>query len=279
MKFVVTGATGFIGKHVVPALLARGHRVVALSRDANKARSAPWFDEVDYVSFDIHAPGASIPAEFDGADGLIHLAWPGLPNYMSLYHFEDTLPADYRFLKAAVESGVRRLIVTGTCLEYGDKSGCLTAGLPTEPVSPYALAKDTLRKFLEALQVIKPFELAWLRMFYLYGPGQNPNSLLAQLERAIDRGDAEFNMSAGDQMRDYLPVETAAGYIATIAESEGANGLFNCCSGTPITLRDFVQARLAEKGAKIKLNLGALPGRGYEPHAFWGDPAKLQGLG
>jgi len=279
MKFVVTGATGFVGMHVVPALLARGHRVVALSRDGNKARNTPWFSQVEYLSFDLHAPGASIPAEFENADGLIHLAWPRLPNYTSLFHFEDTLLADYRFLKASVGAGIRRVVVTGTCLEYGNKSGSLTEALPSEPVIPYALAKDTLRKFLEALQGSKPFELVWLRLFYLYGPGQNPNSLLAQLERAIDHGDAEFNMSAGDQVRDYLAVETAAGLIARVAERAGANGLFNCCSGTPVTLRDFVLARLAERGAKIELNPGVCPGRSYEPHAFWGDPTKLRGLG
>jgi dTDP-6-deoxy-L-talose 4-dehydrogenase (NAD+) len=79
--------------------------------------------------------------------------------------------------------------------------------MPTAPVTPYGLAKDTLRKFLEMLQEVHPFTLQWVRLFYLYGPGQNPKSLLSQLDAAIEQGDPVFRMSGGEQLRDYLPVD------------------------------------------------------------------------
>ena len=61
------------------------------------------------------------------------------------------------------------------------------------------------------------FDCKWIRLFYMYGEGQNPNSLLSQLQTALQNGDQEFNMSGGEQERDYLPIEKVAEYIVTIA--------------------------------------------------------------
>ncbi|NLL11018.1 MAG: hypothetical protein GX268_09095 [Methanomicrobiales archaeon] len=70
--------------------------------------------------------------------------------------------------------------------------------MPTVPITQYGLAKNTLRKSLEMLQTVHPFTLQWVRLFYLYGPGQNPKCLLSQLDAAIDRSDLVFRMSGGE---------------------------------------------------------------------------------
>lgn len=275
MKVLVTGATGFLGRHVVPALLARGHEVVATARSAESAKALPWFDAVRFLPHDLHADPAAAPECFGEADALVHLAWPGLPNYRAAFHYETNLPADYRFLKAMVGRGVKRVLVTGTCFEYGMRDGCLTEDLPACPANAYALAKDTLRKFLHLLQGQHPFLLQWARLFYLYGPGQNPNSLLAQLDSAIDRGDAVFNMSGGEQLRDYLPIEEAARLLALILGHPQLDGIVNCCSGQPVSVRRLVERRIAERNARVGLNLGHYPYPDYEPMAFWGGRGKL----
>ena len=77
------------------------------------------------------------------------------------------------------------MLVTGTCFEYGMQSGYLSEKMITNPGNPYALAKDSLRKFLLSLQREVPFTLQWARLFYMYGSGQNPNSILAQLDNAV----------------------------------------------------------------------------------------------
>ena len=127
---------------------------------------------------------------------LIHLAWPGLPNYRDFFHLGRNLPADLAFLEAAVDAGVSQIMVAGTCLEYGMQYGPLTEQAATAPITAYGFAKDALRKSLQFLQQQKPFTLQWMRLFYMYGEGQNPNSLLAQLDRAIDENAPFFNMSA-----------------------------------------------------------------------------------
>jgi dTDP-6-deoxy-L-talose 4-dehydrogenase (NAD+) len=278
VNVLVTGATGFVGRHLVAALLERGCTVRAVARNAETASSMPWINAVEFIAADIHADNLDIAALTEGVDALVHLAWPGLPNYQALFHFEHNLMADYRFIKSAVEAGVAQILVTGTCFEYGMRSGPLDERVAPQPANPYGLAKNTLRLFLENLQRVQPFNLQWARLFYLHGTGQNPNSLLAALDRAIDAGDDTFNMSAGEQLRDYLAIETAAGYLASILQQRDFNGVINCASGQPISVRALVEQRLRERGASIRLNLGHYAYPTHEPMAFWGVADRLQAL-
>ena len=278
MNVLVTGATGFVGRHLVAALLARGCAVRAVARNVETAASMPWINHVEFVATDIHAADLDIAALTDGIDVLAHLAWPGLPNYRALFHFEHNLMADYRFIKGAVEAGVAQVLVTGTCFEYGMQSGPLSESVEPQPSNPYGLAKHTLHLFLRNLQQEKPFTLQWARLFYLHGQGQNPNSLLAALDRAIDAGEASFNMSGGEQLRDFLPIASAADYLATIVHQRDFNGVINCASGQPVSVRALVEQRLRERGAALNLNLGHYPYPTHEPMAFWAVTERLQQL-
>lgn len=278
MKVLVTGATGFVGRHLVAALLTRGCEVRAVARNALTAQGMPWINDVEFVAADIHAADLDVGALTAGIDALAHLAWPGLPNYRALFHFEHNLMADYRFIKGAVEAGIKQVLVTGTCLEYGMQSGPLSETTEPRPSNPYGLAKHTLHLFLQNLQQQRPFTLQWARLFYLHGEGQNPNSLLAALDLAIDAGEASFNMSAGEQLRDFLPIENAAGYLAAILQKTHFNGVINCASGQAVSVRSLVEQRLRERGATIQLNLGHYPYPSHEPLAFWAVTERLQQL-
>lgn len=278
MNIIVTGAAGFVGRHLVSALLSRGHRVTAVDRDETRIKAMPWFDKCRFVSCDIHQVEPSLRKILGEADAVAHLAWPGLPNYKALFHYEDNLPSDYRFLKSLVGDGYSQILVTGTCLEYGMRSGSLNETMVTRPETPYALAKDTLRKFLQMLQTEVPFRLQWARLFYLHGDGQNPDSLLPQLDRAIEQGDSVFDMSGGEQLRDYLPVQKATDFLACIIERREFNGIVNVCSGHPRSVRSLVEDHLSRRGKNMRLNLGHYPYTDYEPMAFWGDTTLLQHL-
>ncbi|MEO8568814.1 MAG: NAD(P)-dependent oxidoreductase [Ginsengibacter sp.] len=280
MKVLVTGATGFIGNHVVRELLKNNYQVTATSSNENKAKTFSWFNEVSYVAFNLAKADGSIDFYnfFNSPDVIIHLAWEGLPNYSSLFHIEENLFRHYTFLKNLVNNGAKDITVTGTCFEYGLQEGKLSEELPALPANPYAIAKDTLRKFLEQLQMQIPFHLKWARLFYMYGDGQNPNAILSQLNKALIENATEFNMSAGDQERDYLPVEKVAEYLVKIAIQENVEGIINCCSGIPITINKLVEDFLEKKGQAIKLNKGFYSYPTHEPIHFWGDDLKLKSI-
>ena len=277
MNVLVTGATGFIGQHVVHELIERGHSVTAVARNAPAAKGFSWPGSVRFVSCDVHQQRLDVTT-LGPADAVVHLAWPGLPNYKALYHFEEALPADYRFLKALVSAGHKHLLVTGTCFEYGMQSGRLEESMETKPSNPYGLAKDTLRKFLESLKTESPFRLQWARLFYLYGPGQNQGSLFAQLQRALQRGDAEFPMSGGEQLRDYMPVQRVASDLVRLVEHPECEGVINICSGRPISVRRLVEDFIQTAGKDVRLKLGHYPYPDYEPHAFWGARTRWKEL-
>ena len=276
MLVAVTGASGFIGQHVLAELKGRGVDVVAVTRTA--ARLANAGAGIREVRLDIAEADAHSYDFLGRPDVLIHLAWGGLPHYKSLHHYETELPQQYRFLKSLVGSGLPALLVAGTCFEYGMQSGALSEELATAPTNPYGYAKDALRRQLEFLHATHPFALTWARLFYVYGDGQSKSSLLPQLQEAVARGDKVFNMSGGEQLRDYLPIGEAVRLLVDLALRCRDYAVVNVCSGEPISVRRLVEGWLKQNAWDITLNLGHYPYPDYESMGFWGDRRRMNAI-
>jgi len=276
VKVAVTGATGFIGRHVLAELEARSIETIALVRHPTAALDG--LSRCKTFQLDLHMTPSNAFELMGSPDALIHLAWAGLPNYQSLHHFEQELPAHYRFLKNLIKSGLQSLIVAGTCLEYGMRSGPMSEDMEPQPGTPYGFAKDTLRRQLGFLNAFHPFQLTWARLFYLYGEGQAKSSLFPQLRAAVERGDEVFNMSGGEQLRDYLPVTEVAELLVALTLRNEGSGIVNLCSGNPVSVRQLVEGWIKEYNWSISLNLGHYPYPDYEPMAFWGAREKLDSL-
>jgi nucleoside-diphosphate-sugar epimerase len=278
MRVLVTGAGGFVGRHVVPFLLKRGCEVVLSGRRPLSTAAFPE-NRVSFIAHDIYESTTdNLYDKFGRPDVLIHLAWGALSDFKSPAHVDRELPAHSRFLTQLISEGLRSLTVTGTCLEYGLQEGELKESLPALPSTPYGIAKNTLREYLERLALQHPFELKWVRLFYMYGNGQNPKSLLSQLDAALDSGAQVFNMSRGEQWRDYMPVESVAENVVIFALQRKINGLINCCSNKPISIRQLVEEHLKKRNKTITLNLGHYPYPDYEPFRFWGNNQKQQSI-
>jgi dTDP-6-deoxy-L-talose 4-dehydrogenase (NAD+) len=274
VRVAVTGASGFVGRHILVELQHRHVEIFAVTRNGAKLQSAPA--GVHVVEMDIALPGAEYLTRIGNPDVLIHLAWDGLPNYRSLHHVESELPKHYNFLKGLIEAGLPSLFIAGTCLEYGMQSGALSEEAEPCPGNPYGFAKAALHRKLKCLKAVHPFNLIWGRLFYMYGVGQSGCSLFSMLRDAVARGDRVFDMSGGEQVRDYLPVQEVARVIVQLALSGADLGTVNICSGKPVSVRNLVKGWLTENGWEIQLNLGHFPYPDYEPMTFWGDDTKLQ---
>ena len=263
---MVTGATGFVGQHLIPLLLKINFHFIATTRNLKKASKFSWYKSVKFIETDfVKNKKINIKEDF----GLIHLAWQDLPNYDSSFHLEVNFPKSYNFIKSLVERGVSKVLVTGTCFEYGFKSGPIAPTTAPDPQNSYAIAKNRLHKQLHLLSKKNSFCFQWARLFYMYGKGQGKNSIISQLDRAIDNNENIFNMSGGKQIRDYLPVETVAEQLMEIYTGH-RSGTYNVCSGNPISVLDLVKRHIKKRGAKLTLNLGHYPYNDYEPMKFWG---------
>jgi nucleoside-diphosphate-sugar epimerase len=275
MKVLVTGATGFIGGYVIQELLEKNITVIATSSGLAKAKEKEWFDKTIFIEHNIdQISGENLFDKFKKPDIAIHLAWGNLSNFKDEAHTHVILPKHEAFLGNLISNGLKDLSVIGTCLEYGMVEGELHEEMEPKPIIAYPIAKDKLRRTLSELKKKTHFSLKWIRLFYMYGKGQSPKSILSQLEKALESNEPVFNMSPGEQERDYLPVHLIAENIVIFALQQKIEGIINCCSNEPISIKQLVLDYLNKNHKTIKLNLGFYPYTDYEPFKFWGSNKK-----
>ena len=277
MKVALTGGTGFIGQHVRKLLAKSEHDILLVVRKQSKIDELGANEK--FVIADISEECNDWFDYLGRPDVLLHLAWGGLPNYLDSYHVEVELPIQTKFLSKVVSSGLRKLVVTGTCYEYGLTSGALVESQETNPNTPYGIAKDLLRRELCEIQLRQNFELTWARIFYPYGDGQSEMSIYSQLRAAMLNGDQQFKIGSGKQVLDFISVEKVASTLVSLTTRCAGEGLVNIGSGEPQSVLDFVKDQIRVLGAQLEPLVGALPDRNFESQAFWADSSKLKSLG
>ena len=267
----VLGASGFIGREIAKTT---NHR-----EDICFYSSKPDFcEQTKFNFFSLTDKESWKNISLREEDRIIFLCWKNLPNYQKAFHITENLPDSLAFFKFLSEKQIKKIVIAGTCYEYGIQNGELYEEMPTKPVNNYAIAKDSLRALSKALFESSGIEYAWLRIFYPYGEGQNSNSLIPTLKRAIEKGDEYFDTSQGDQIRDFIHISDVAKAFIKVIDSKTARGLINVGSSNPVSIRDFLESYIESTGSTIKLRLGAYPRKPDEPLAFWANCNKLIGI-
>jgi nucleoside-diphosphate-sugar epimerase len=277
MKILVTGATGGLGSLIVNNLLSRGFDVIATSRDHEKAKLSDFYPKVKYISYDINeVSDVNLFEYFEKPDSVIHAAWEKLNEYKNEIHITVLLENHKKFILNLMKNGLKDFNCIGTCYEYGLREGVLVEDFKPEPTVAYSIAKNLLREFLEREIVNYKMTYKWIRVFYVFGEVKGRKNLYTQLISAIQNGEKTFNMSGGEQVRDFLSSEEIADIIVRISIQNKVTGLINCCSGKPVKLKDYIIDFLKRNNYNIELNLGYYPYTDYEPMETWGDIKKMK---
>ena len=170
--------------------------------------------------------------------------------------------------RGAAKAGVSRFLGLGTCSEYDQSQGVLTIDTPLKPMTTYAAAKVSLFTTLSQLLPRENVSFAWIRLFYLYGEGEDRKRLVPYVRSQILQGDF-VDLTSGKQVRDFMDVTEAGKKIARISLSNQI-GPINLCSGIPITVRQFVEKIADEYGRKDLLRFGVREDNFFDPPSVVG---------
>ncbi|MGE8647823.1 NAD-dependent epimerase/dehydratase family protein [Bifidobacterium breve] len=269
-KILVTGAGGYIGRHVVKALLDAGQEVIASDLHLNDVD-----DRAQKIVTNIFEPGDGLFATLGSPDVCLHMAWRDGFKHNSDNHMGD-LSSHYRFIKTMLESGLKQIAVMGTMHEVGYWEGAIDENTPCHPASMYGIAKNALREATLMLAKEHNAVAQWIRAYYIVGDDARGNSIFSKLLQAAQEGKTTFPFTTGKNKYDFINVDELAHQITAVVSQSEVDGIINCCTGQPITLAERVERYIKDNDLNITLDYGAFPDRPYDSPGVWGDAAKIK---
>jgi nucleoside-diphosphate-sugar epimerase len=278
---LVTGATGFVGAQVMPLLSEADWELHGVHRSgtppsAGPARRATW-----------HGCDLRQVNEIRGLidrvrpTHLLHLAWNA--EHGAFWNAGDNrvwAHSTIELARAFAEQGGRRFVAAGTCAEYdwtGLSSVCREDETPCRPQTTYGQAKLMAATGVLALAREIGLSVAWCRLFFLYGPGEDARRVIPSVARALRAGE-RAKVTTGEQVRDFLHVSDAAGAFAALL-SHPVTGAVNVGSGVAVTIRSLVETLARAAGRPDAVDFGAVPMQPGEPPMIVADVERLLSTG
>jgi nucleoside-diphosphate-sugar epimerase len=271
-KVMVTGASGFIGRHALSTLIEHGFEVHAVASKALPNVSANW--EWHRANL-LDATQIKDLVKTVQPTHLLHFAWQAVPGkYWTSEENFLWVQTSLELLRQFREQGGQRVVMAGTCAEYDWNYGyCSESVTPRNPDSPYGICKHVMQEMLRAYSESSGLSSAWGRIFFLYGPYEHPNRLVPSVIRSLLSGEPA-RCSHGNQIRDFLYVQDVADAFVALLDSNVA-GTVNIASGKPIAIKEVVYQIAEQIGRLDLIQLGVIPVAAKEPPLLVADIGRL----
>lgn len=273
-RVLVTGATGFIGRHSLPRLLESGYEVHAVG--GQRSPETPGRDIIWHRANLLEPDDAvSLVAKVQPTH-LLHFAWYAVPGkFWTAPENFDWVKATVNLMQAFARAGGRRAVMAGSCAEYDWKFDyCSELFTPCRPATLYGSCKHAAHVLLDAWSRQSGISSAWGRIFFLYGPGEHPSRLVPSVISSLLR-DEPARCTHGNQVRDFMHVEDVAAAFVALLDGE-VRGPVNIASGTTIALKDVVHVIADYLRKRALVQLGAIPAPVGEPKALIADIGRLR---
>ena len=271
-KVLITGASGFIGRHCLPILLAHNYEVHAVySTTIGETLDGVYWHQTNLLD---QKQITDLINRIQPSH-LLHFAWYATPGkyWTSADNFR-WVQASLTLLQAFADKGGKRVVMAGTGAEYDWNYGyCSEQVTPLSPSSIYGICKHSLQAMLEAYSHQFNLSSAWGRIFFPYGPYEHPVKLVSSVIRALLQGKPAA-CTSGEQIRDFLYVYDIADAFIALLESE-VSGPVNIASGCPVAVKTIILKIAEQLNQRDLVQLGALPLSTHEPPLIVADITRL----
>ncbi len=276
MKILVTGATGFIGSHIIRYLVEKGCEVYIIHRqESNLWRIGDLVSQVQLIPYDLLNLAQINNLPEIRFDVCIHSAWYAVPGkYLAAQENIDFLNATLALARKLQELDCQHFIGIGSCFEYDTSFGYLSETSPTKPQHLYSASKLATQTVLEQWAKISGMKFSWLRLFYQYGTFEDQRRLVPAVITSLLQQNP-VKLTLGEQIRDFLHIEDVAAAIYTVAEAE-LLGVVNIGSGQPVTVREIAGTIGTILDRSELLEFGAIPYSPSDPKFICANNSRLR---
>lgn len=278
-KYVVTGATSFLGVHLLKSLLKDECEIFAVIRpnSANRKR-IPLDDRIKIIELDLNQiETLPIKLKNEKIDAFYHLAWEGTraPYRDDIKLQKENYMAAVKAARSAIELESGLFVGCGSQAEYGKIIGAVDENKECEPLTAYGKEKYEAYLTIKGIAATANMRFVWPRIFSAYGPYDYSGTLvMSSLEKL--KNNLPLDLTLCEQNWDYIFIEDVAEIFRLFFERKNAEGIYNIASGISMKLKYFIEEMKKIVGSDSQLNYGAVPYGKEGPVSFVPNIDKLK---
>lgn len=275
MKIFITGATGFIGSNVIKKLETEGFELLLLTRDPRKLE----YDKSSGKIITIYGDLSNIDAwkeelKKNPVDAAIHLAWESIPDYNSKVSTTNLIYG-LNLFSCLAEAGCKRIICMGSCWEYGQHSEILGENAELKEFNAFSAAKKALSIMGREIAKENNMQFIWLRLFFVYGPGQKNTSLIPYIINCIRHGNRP-EIKTPSAKNDFIYINDVVNAIVDILKYCNSSTVYNVGSGILTSVGDVVNIVYECLNVNNDLKTSLVRESKVASYFYWADISKIK---